>query len=169
MSNDVKCSTSSLRIRTSEHFPQYLPTPYLPWIVHLWTKHISSQSQVDWLLFSASEDGFGATDGGAVCTACLQMVVYSVTHGELSHASLCPVDKGIDSCFSCLSVFIVCHNSDVLSLLKQFDTYPNSDFYKDNCPTSKCQAEHPCISAAIEVSTFFNISDAFKFHLLVSE
>ena len=112
---------------------------------------------------------FGATDGGAVCTACLQMVVYSVTHGELSHACLCPVDKGIDSCFSCLSVFIVCHNSDVLSLLKQFDTYPNSDFYKDNCPTSKCQAEHPCISAAIEVSTFFNISDAFKFHLLVSE
>ena len=98
-----------------------------------------------------------------------QMVVYSVTHGELSHACLCPVDKGIDSCFSCLSVFIVCHNSDVLSLLKQFDTYPNSDFYKDNCPTSKCQAEHPCISAAIEVSTFFNISDAFKFHLLVSE
>ncbi len=97
------------------------------------------------------------------------LAVYSVTHGELSHASLCPVDKGIDSCFSCLSVFIVCHNSDVLSLLKQFDTYPNSDFYKDNCPTSKCQAEHPCISAAIEVSTFFNISDAFKFHLLVSE
>lgn len=118
---------------------------------------------------SASEDGFGATDGGAVCTACLQMVVYCVTHGELSHACLCPVDKGIDSRFSCLSVFIVCHNSDVWSLLKQFDTYPNSDFYKDNCPTSKCQAEHPCISAAIEVSTFFNISDAFKFHLLVSE
>lgn len=155
---------------SSEHFPQYLPTPYLPWIVHLWTKHISSQSQVDWLLFFCERGWLRCHRWrGAVCTACLQMVVYCVTHGELSHACLCPVDKGIDSRFSCLSVFIVCHNSDVLSLLKQFDTYPNSDFYKDNCPTSKCQAEHPCISAAIEVSTFFNISDAFKFHLLVSE
>ena len=44
--------------------------------------------------FSAYEDGFGATDGGAVGTACLQIVVYFVTHGELSHSCLCPVDKG---------------------------------------------------------------------------
>ena len=74
---------------------------------------------------------------GAVCTACLQIVVYCVTHGELSHACLCPIDKGIGSCFSCLAVFVVCHNPDVLSLLKKFDTYPNGYFNQDDCPTYK--------------------------------
>ena len=52
--------------------------------------------------FSVCKDGLFATDGGAVCTARLQIVVYCVTHGELSHSGLCPVDKGINSGFSCL-------------------------------------------------------------------
>ena len=85
--------------------------------------------------FSVCEDGLFATDGGAVSTARLQIFVYCVTHGELSHACLCPVDKGIYSGFSCLAIFVVCHNPDVLSLLKKFDTYPNGDFNQDDCPT----------------------------------
>ena len=87
--------------------------------------------------FSVCEDGLFATDGGAVSTARLQIVVYCVTHGELSHSCLCPVDKGIDSCFSCLAIIVFCHNSDVLSLLKKFDTYPNGYFNQDDCPTYK--------------------------------
>ena len=119
--------------------------------------------------FSVCEDGLFATDGGAVCTARLQIVVYCVTHGELSHSCLCPVDKGIGSCFSCLAVLVVCHDSDVLSLLKKFDTYPNGDFNQDDCPTYKSQAEHPGIGATVEVCTLLDIADSFEFLLLVSE
>ena len=108
-------------------------------------------------------------NGGAVCTARLQVVVYCITHGELSHTCLCPVDKGIGSCFSCLAVFVVCHNSDVLSLLKKFDTYPNGYFNQDDCPTYKSQAEHPGIGATVEVCTLLDIADPFKLFLLVSE
>ena len=89
----------------------------------------------DGCYFSVCENGLFATDGGAVCTARLQVVVYCVTHGELFHSCLCPIDKGIYSCFSCLALFVVCHNSDVLSFLKKFDTYPNGDFNKDDSPT----------------------------------
>lgn len=58
--------------------------------------------------FSVCEAGLFATEEGAVCTARLQIVVYCVTHGELSNSCLCPVDKSINSCFSCLAVLFVC-------------------------------------------------------------
>lgn len=91
---------------------------------------------------------------------CLQVGAYNVTHGELPQACRCPMVKGIECRLSCLGVFAVFHNDVVLSLLKKFDTYPDGDFHKDNCPTYKSQAEHPSIGATIEVSTFFNVSDA---------
>lgn len=100
--------------------PRFPPSPCPLWIAPPWTKHICSQSPVGWLLFFCVRGWFLRTDGGAVCTARLQIVVYCVTHGELSHSCLCPVDKGIDSCFSCLAIIVFCHNSDVLSLLKLF-------------------------------------------------
>ena len=94
---------------------------------------------------------------------------YCVTHGELSHACLCPVYKGIDSRFSCLAVFVLCHNSDDLSLLKKFDAYPNGDFNKDDSLTYKSQTEHPGIGMTVEVCTFLDIADSFELLLLVSE
>ena len=49
--------------------------------------------------FSMCEDGVFASDGGAVCTAHLQIVVYCVTHGELSHACLCTMDRASAAAF----------------------------------------------------------------------
>lgn len=102
----------------SRHVANYPPIPCPPWIVPLWTKHRCSQSPVGWLQFFCVRGWSLRHRWRAVCTARLQVVVYCVTHGELSHSCLCPVDKGIYSCFSCLAIFVVCHNSDVLSLLK---------------------------------------------------
>ena len=49
--------------------------------------------------FSMYEDGLFATDGEAVCTARLQIVVYCVMHGELSHACLCQVIRASTAAF----------------------------------------------------------------------
>ena len=119
--------------------------------------------------FSACKDGFFTTYGGAVCTACLQIVVYCVTHGELLPARFRPMDKGFGCCFPCLAIFVVCHNGINLCLLNQFDTYPKSYFHEDYCPCHKSEAEHPCVGTSVEVSTFLDIADSFEFLLLVSE
>ena len=56
-----------------------------------------------------------------------------------------------------------------LRLLKKFDTYPDGDSHKDNCPTYKSQAEHPGIGATVEICTLLDIADSFKLFQLVSE
>ena len=62
---------------------------------------------------------------------CARMVYSPPMEGRLAPL----VDKGINSGFSCLAVFVVCHDSDVLSFLKKCDAYPNGDFNKDDRPT----------------------------------
>ena len=56
-----------------------------------------------------------------------------------------------------------------LRFLKKFDTYPNGDFNKNDCPTYKSQAEHPGIGATVEICTLLDIADSFKLFQLVSE
>ena len=103
--------------------------------VPLWTKHICSQSPIGWLQFfcvrgwSLRHRWRGGLHRSPPDSRLLRHA------WELSHSCFCPVDKGIGSCFSCLAVLVVCHNSDALSFLKKCDTYPNGDFNEDDCPT----------------------------------